>query len=120
MAAGVILLIISLLFGYFTFSEYFSRWFSHKIQDIKLLDTLFNRYFWAFIFANYLGVLVPVAILFFKKFRTIKSITFAAVIGMLGLYVNRYLIVVPTLESPYMPIQDTRAEFIHYTATWIE
>ncbi len=120
MAAGVILLIISILFGYFTFSEYFSRWFSHKIQDVKLLDTLFNRYFWNFIFANYIGVLVPVVILFFKKFRTIKSVTFAAVIAILGLYMNRYLIVVPTLESPYMPIQDTRPEYIHYTATWIE
>ena len=120
MGAGIILLIISLLFGYFTFSEYFSRWFSHKIQDIKLLDTLFSKYFWEFIFANYIGVLVPVAILFFKKFRTIKSVTFSAVVAILGLYLNRYLIVVPTLETPYMPIQDTRPEYIHYTATWIE
>lgn len=120
MGAGAILLIISLLFGYFTFSEYFSRWFSHKVSDIQLLDTLFTRYFWEFIFANYIGVLVPVAILFFKKFRTIKTITFAAVVAILGLYMNRYLIIVPTLESPYLPIQDSRPEFLHYTATWIE
>ena len=118
--AGIILLVISLLFGYFTFSEYFSRWFSHKTHDVNLLNTLFNRYFWMFIFANYIGVLVPIIILFFKKFRTIKSITFAAVIAVLGLWFNRYLIVVPTLETPYLPIQDTRPEFIHYSATWIE
>ncbi|GGK56642.1 MULTISPECIES: NrfD/PsrC family molybdoenzyme membrane anchor subunit [Flavobacteriaceae] len=118
--AGIVLLIISLLFGYFTFSEYFSRWFSHKISDANLLNTLFTRYFWMFIFANYIGVLVPLVILFFKKLRTIKSITFAAVIAVIGLWFNRYLIVVPTLETPYLPIQDTREEFIHYTATWIE
>ncbi|UJH66648.1 NrfD/PsrC family molybdoenzyme membrane anchor subunit [Allomuricauda sp. SCSIO 65647] len=118
--AGIILLVISLLFGYFTFSEYFSRWFSHKTHDANLLNTLFNQYFWEFIFANYIGVLVPMVILFFKKFRTIKSITFAAVIAVLGLWLNRYLIVVPTLETPYLPIQDTRPEFIHYSATWIE
>ena len=118
--AGIILLIISLLFGYFTFSEYFAKWFSHKTHDISLLNTLFNRYFWEFIFANYIGVLVPIIILFFKKLRTIKSITFAAVIAVLGLWLNRYLIVVPTLETPFLPIQDTRPEFIHYTATWIE
>ena len=118
--AGIILLVISLLFGYFTFSEYFSRWFSHKTHDVNLLNTLFNRYFWMFIFANYIGVLVPIVILFFKKLRTIKSITFAAVIAVLGLWFNRYLIVVPTLETPYLPIQDTRPEFIHYSATWIE
>lgn len=118
--AGIVLLVISLLFGYFTFSEYFSKWFSHKTPDEALLDTLFSKYFWEFIFANYIGVIVPIIILFFKKFRTIKSITFAAIIAVIGLWLNRYLIVIPTLETPYLPIQDTRPEFIFYTATWIE
>jgi Ni/Fe-hydrogenase subunit HybB-like protein len=118
--AGIVLLVISILFGYFTFSEYFAKWFSHKTNDVELLDTLFSRYFWEFILANYIGVLVPIAILFFKKLRTIRSITFAAVIAVLGLWLNRYLIVIPTLETPYIPIQDTRPEFVFYTATWIE
>ncbi len=119
-AAGVILLVISMLYGYFTFSEYFSRWFSHKEFDANLLNTLFSTYFWMFIFANYIGVLVPMAILFFKKLRTIKSITFAAIVAIVGLWFNRYIIIVPTLETPYLPIQDTRPEYLHYTATWIE
>ena len=119
-AAGVILLIASLAYGYFTFSEYFSRWFSHKTHDADLLNTLFSRYFWQFILANYIGILIPVFILLFKKLRTVGNITIAAVIAVLGLWLNRYLIVVPTLETPYIPIQDTRAEYIHYTATWVE
>jgi len=119
-AAGVILLVVSMLYGYFTFSEYFSRWFSHKEFDEHLLNTLFSSYFWMFIFANYIGVLVPMAILFFKKLRSIKTITFAAVIAIVGLWFNRYIIIVPTLETPYLPIQDTRPEYLHYTATWIE
>jgi molybdopterin-containing oxidoreductase family membrane subunit len=73
-----------------------------------------------FIFANYIGVLVPMAILFFKKLRSIKTITFAAIIAIVGLWFNRYIIIVPTLETPYLPIQDTRPEYLHYTATWIE
>jgi molybdopterin-containing oxidoreductase family membrane subunit len=118
--AGVVLLVLSLLFGYFTFSDYFAKWFSHKPADINLLNTLFGHYFWQFIFANYIGVLVPLFILSIKKIRTIKSITFAALIAVLGLWLNRYLIVVPTLETPYIPIQDTRPEYVHYAATWIE
>lgn len=118
--AGVVLLVLSLLYGYFTFSEYFSRWFSHKTHDTNLLHTLFNKYFWTFIFANYIGILIPICILFFKRFRNINSITFAGIIAVLGLWLNRYLIVVPTLETPYLPIQDTRPEFIEYSATWIE
>jgi len=118
--AGVVLLVLSLLFGYFTFSDYFAKWFSHKPADVNLLNTLFGHYFWQFILANYIGVIVPLVILSIKKLRTIRSITFAALIAVLGLWLNRYLIVVPTLETPYIPIQDTRPEYIHYTATWIE
>ena len=119
-AAGFLLLIASLAYGYFTFSEYFARWFSHKVHDEHLLNTLFSNYFWQFILANYIGIILPVIILIFKKLRTINTITFAAVVSVLGLWLNRYLIVVPTLETPYLPIQDTRPEYIHYTATWIE
>lgn len=118
--AGVVLMVLALLFGYFTFSEYFPRWFSHKTNDAHLLDTLFSRYFWDFILANYIGIIVPIIILFFKKFRTIKLITIAAIIAVLGLWLNRYLIIIPTLETPYLPIQDTRIEFYQYTATWVE
>lgn len=118
--AGMVLLVLSLLYGYFTFSEYFSRWFSHKTIDNDLLNTLFTEYFWAFILANYIGIIIPILILFFKKFRTIKLITIAAIIAVLGLWLNRYLIVIPTLETPYLPIQDTRTEFISYSATWVE
>ncbi|MEO1010982.1 MAG: hypothetical protein AAFX53_06715, partial [Bacteroidota bacterium] len=71
-------------------------------------------------YGNQYPYMVPIVILFFKRFRTIKSITFAAIVAVLGLWLNRYLIVVPTLETPYLPIQDTRPEFIYYSATWIE
>lgn len=118
--AGIVLLVISLLYGYFTFSEYFSRWFSPKASSHHLLETLFGRYFWKFLFANYFCILVPIAILFFKKFRSIKLITIASVIAVVGLWMNRYLIVIPTLETPFIPIQDTRAEFVTYGATWVE
>ncbi|MEZ4908205.1 MAG: hypothetical protein R2771_11340 [Saprospiraceae bacterium] len=114
------MIFFGLFFGYFTFSEYFSKWFSHKESDTKVLNTLFSRYFWQFIFANYIGVLLPILMLLFKKLRTVKNITFAAVIAIFALWLNRYLIVVPTLETPYLPIQDTREAFVHYSATWVE
>ncbi|MBG7631178.1 MAG: polysulfide reductase NrfD [Bacteroidetes bacterium] len=118
--AGLVLLVISLLYGYFTFAEYFSRWFSHSRSNHLLLETLFTKYFWQFILANYIGVLVPIFILSIKKLRTVNWISFSALIAVLGLWLNRYIIVVPTLETPFLPIQDTRQEFIYYTATWVE
>jgi Ni/Fe-hydrogenase subunit HybB-like protein len=120
LVAGIVLLIFALLFGYFTFSEYFPRWFSDRAADEPLMNRLFNRYFWEFILANYIGVLVPVVILFFKRFRNIKTVTFAGLIAIFSLWLNRYLIVVPTLETPYLPIQDSRPEYLFYSATWVE
>ena len=118
--AGVLLIILGVLFGYFTFSQYFPMWFSSKINDIDLLNKLFSLYFWQFIGANYIGVLVPILIILFKKLRTINFITFGGVVAVLALWLNRYFIVVPTLETPYIPIQDTRQAYLFYYATWVE
>ena len=32
----------------------------------------------------------------------------------------RYLMIVPVLETPYLPVQDFRQDWLHYSATWIE
>ena len=117
---GLILMILSMFFAYFTFSEYLTKWYGSKKLDDNLIQILFTKYFWMFIFSNYVGTLLPIVVMGIPKFRSINSITFAAVVAVLALWVNRYLIVVPTLETPYMPIQDTRPEWIFYSATWIE
>jgi molybdopterin-containing oxidoreductase family membrane subunit len=54
------------------------------------------------------------------RFRNINSITFASLIAVLALWVKRYLIIIPTLETPMMPLQDMRTEYIHYTPTLVE
>ena len=117
---GMILMILSMFFAYFTFSEYLTKWYGSKKLDENLIQILFTEYFWMFIFSNYVGTLLPIIVMGIPKFRSINSITIAAVIAVLALWVNRYLIVVPTLETPYMPIQDTRPEWLFYSATWIE
>ena len=117
---GMILMILSMFFAYFTFSEYLTKWYGSKKLDDNLIQILFTKYFWQFVFSNYVGTLLPIIVMGIPKFRTINTITFAAIIAVLALWMNRYLIVVPTLETPYMPIQDTRPEWILYKATWIE
>ena len=39
---------------------------------------------------------------------------------VMALWVKRYLIIVPTLETPALPMQDTRLEYVKYAATWQE
>ncbi|HOW40560.1 MAG TPA: polysulfide reductase NrfD [Bacteroidales bacterium] len=117
---GVLLTVIAAFYGYFTFSDYLTKWYGSIKMDSILIDKLFTDYYSLFIFANYIGILLPAIIIAFPRFRTIPGITVAAVIALLALWVNRYIIVIPTLETPFLPIQDVRPEWIIYSPTWIE
>jgi molybdopterin-containing oxidoreductase family membrane subunit len=117
---GVLLTVIAAFYGYFTFSDYLTKWYGSVKMDSILIDKLFNDYYSLFIFANYIGILLPGIIIALPRFRTIPNITIAAIIALLALWVNRYIIVIPTLETPFLPIQETRPDFIKYTPTWIE
>ncbi|MEE4115295.1 MAG: NrfD/PsrC family molybdoenzyme membrane anchor subunit [Marinilabiliaceae bacterium] len=117
---GYILGIIAAFYGYFTFSDYLTKWYGSVKMDKILIDKLFEDYYFLFILANYVGILVPMIIVAFKRFRTIRNIVAAAVIALLGLWINRYIIVVPTLETPFLPIQDSRMDFVKYAPTWVE
>ncbi len=117
---GIILLVLGAFFGYFTFSEYLTKWYGSQKNDELLISILFDKYYWEFVISNYIGVLLPLIIIGIPKFRTIKSITFTSLVVILALWLNRYLIVVPTLESPYLPIQDSRSAWVDYGGTWVE
>lgn len=117
---GVILFIIAAFYGYFTFSDYLTKWYGSIKMDTLLIDKLFSEYYWMFIFANYLGILSPIIIIAIPYFRTIRGITIGAVIAVIALWVNRYIIVIPTLETPFLPIQDIRPDWIKYSPTWVE
>ena len=117
---GIVLFVIAAFFGYFTFSDYLTKWYGSVKMDKILIDKLFTEFRTYFIFANYIGILTPIIIIAIPRLRTIRNITIAAVIALLALWVNRYIIIVPTLETPFLPIQDTRQDWLFYSATWVE
>ncbi|MFC2087388.1 NrfD/PsrC family molybdoenzyme membrane anchor subunit [Bacteroidota bacterium] len=117
---GILLLIVAAFYGYFTFSDYLTKWYGSVKVDKILIDKLFTDFYWLFIFSNYIGILLPMIIVAIPRFRTINSITFAAVIAVIGLWINRYIIIIPTLETPYLPIQDNRMDWLNYSPTWVE
>ena len=117
---GFILLIIGAFYGYFTFCDYLTKWYGSQKMDSLLIDKMFTQYYWLFIIANYVGIIIPIFIIGISRFRSINSIFVAAIITVISLWVNRYLIVVPTLETPFLPIQDIRPAWQHYSATWVE
>lgn len=119
-SVGLIMLVLAAFFGYFTFSDYLTKWYGSEKNDELLIQLLFKEFYWPFIISNYIGVLLPLIVVGIAKFRTITNITLTAVVVIIALWLNRYLIVIPTLQSPYLPIQDSRAEWSIYSSTWVE
>ncbi|HPG10453.1 MAG TPA: polysulfide reductase NrfD [Chitinophagaceae bacterium] len=119
---GYIMMILGAAYGYFTFSEYLTGWYGSEKWDSEVIGKLFNpaEYGWWFLFANVAGIILPILIVAIPKTRTPNLIAIASFFMVLALWVKRYLIIVPTLESPLLPMQDTRPEFVKYSATWVE
>jgi molybdopterin-containing oxidoreductase family membrane subunit len=119
-SVGIIMLVLAAFFGYFTFSDYLTKWYGSEKNDELLIQLLFKEFYWPFIISNYVGVLLPLLVVGIAKFRTITNITLTSVVVIIALWLNRYLIVIPTLQSPYLPIQDSRMEWSIYSSTWVE
>jgi Ni/Fe-hydrogenase subunit HybB-like protein len=117
---GVLLMVVASFYGYFTFCDYLTKWYGSVKINAELIDKLFTEFNWMFIFANYVGIIIPIVIIGIPQFRTIRNITIGAVIAVVALWVNRYIIVVPTLETPFLPIQDSRPDWLTYSPTWVE
>lgn len=119
---GFMMLVLAAGYGYFSFSEYLTGWYGSEKWDSEVLGKLFDphEYGWWFLFVNIFGIILPIITVAIKKLRTPGMITFAATLMVFAMWIRRYLIVVPTLETPLLPVQDTRMEYVHYVATWQE
>lgn len=119
---GYIMMVLAAGYGYFTFSEYFTNWFGSAKWESDVINKLFDpaEYGWWTLFANLAGILLPILIVAIPATRKRNWITLAAFLMVIALWVKRYLIIVPTLETPALPMQETRMEYVKYAATWPE
>lgn len=119
---GYIMMVLAAIYGYFSFSEYLTDWYGSEKWDEQVLTKLFDfkQYGWWFLYTNIVGILLPLFIVAIPYTRKPKWITIAAALMVSAMWIKRYLIIVPTLESPLLPIQDLRPEYVNYSATWVE
>ncbi len=116
-----ILLVLSLLYGYFTLSEYLTAWYGAAATETRLLEliagnTAFGLVFW--LWAAF-GLFVPIGLLLFPSRRSLSSIVTASVLINIGMWLKRYLIIVPTLETPYLPASAAGIK-VHYFPSLVE
>jgi molybdopterin-containing oxidoreductase family membrane subunit len=116
-----LLLAVNLIYIYFTISEYLTMGYMSESADKKVLDTLFHgQYAWQFWTMAVVGLLIPAMLLSLPWTRTFSGIVTAAVLVNIGMWLKRYVIVVPTLASPFMPVVSVSGDRLSYTPTWVE
>ncbi|MBI4549167.1 MAG: polysulfide reductase NrfD [Ignavibacteriae bacterium] len=102
---GTLLLVMSLLWFYFTFSEYLTGYFGAEPHETQIIMYKFSGpfaiFFWAMVLCNFV---IPVVILSFRKFKTIPGVLIASIAVVIGMWLERLIIVVPSLANPRMDL----------------
>ena len=89
-------------------------------EGFLLKDLFFGSYsgvFWTLQFGT---VLFPIIVMSIPIGRKPLPLSIICIIIVIGAWIKRYIIVVPTLLHPYMPIQDVPANWTTYFPNWVE
>ena len=118
---GKLLVLVSVLYLYFNINEFIVPGYKLPRADAIHLENLFAGHnAWLFWFVQVGGLLLPIILLFIRKMRTPLPLMLISVVMLIGAWFKRYLIVIPTQEHPFLPVQHVPMNFKVYTPTLIE
>jgi Ni/Fe-hydrogenase subunit HybB-like protein len=113
---GQLLLIMSLLWFYFTFAEYLTGYYGAEPEEMKVFWAKFSGRFWPFFWAMVLcNLFIPLACLVRLGQHTVGKVLAASLAIIVGMWLERFIIVIPTLSYPRLPFPQTI-----YLPTWVE
>jgi Ni/Fe-hydrogenase subunit HybB-like protein len=113
---GKLLLVMSLLWFYFIFAERLTAWYGNEPSEMAVFwltqNGSYSALFWTMVICNFL---IPFPLLAIKKFRTITGTAIASLAVVIGMWLERFLIIVPSLSHKYLPYR-----WGTYRPTWVE
>jgi len=111
-----LMLLMSLVWLYFTFSENLTTWYGNEPAELAVFnERVYGRWaplFWLMIACNFV---IPFILLGIKKLRNITTIAIASAAVLVGMWLERFLIVIPTLSRPALS-----AAWGSYSPSWVE
>jgi molybdopterin-containing oxidoreductase family membrane subunit len=118
---GKLLVLTSLVYLYFNINEFLVPAYKMKTADAVHIKELFTGHY-AFLFwsVQILGLILPIILLLFKQMRKPMPITVISVFVLIGAWLKRLIIVVPTMAHPFLPKQHVPQEWMVYKPTLIE
>lgn len=118
---GKLLVLLSLVYLYFNINEYLGPAFKMVGVEGEHITELFTgKYAPMYWFVQLGGLIIPIILLIFKPFRKPLPIFIISLFVILGAWFKRFLIVIPSLQHPYLPIQNVDESYLHYNPTWEE
>jgi molybdopterin-containing oxidoreductase family membrane subunit len=113
---GKLLVVFTLLWFYFTFTEYLTTFYgsepTHMAVFWSKLSGPYAPAFWVMVLCCFV---IPLSILSRKKTRNVAGCVVSSVAILIGMWLERFTIVVPTLINPRLP----GAPGLYYP-TWVE
>jgi molybdopterin-containing oxidoreductase family membrane subunit len=101
---GKLLLLMSLLWAYFIFAERLTTWYGNDASEMAVFIQTqrgsFAPLFWTMVVCN---LVVPFALMAVTRFRTIAACVVASLSVCVGMWLERFLIIVPSLGHKYLP-----------------
>lgn len=113
---GILLLVMTCLWFYFTFCEYITVFYgaepAHLAIFFEKMTGKYAPHFWFMVITCFV---VPFILLANNRTRTIKGTLAASISVIIGMWLERYTIIVPTLMNPRMPYERGV-----YNPSWVE
>jgi molybdopterin-containing oxidoreductase family membrane subunit len=118
---GKLLVFLGIIYAYFNINEYLIPAYSSRRSEAQLLsEILTGKSSFLFWFTQIIGIALPIVLLIFRKMRRPRPMTVIAVFIVVGAWLKRYLIVVPVLLNPYLPLQEVPRSWTLYFPSFIE
>jgi molybdopterin-containing oxidoreductase family membrane subunit len=113
---GQLLLVMSLLWFYFTFAEYLTGYYGSAPEEMKVFWAKFTGPFWpAFWGMALTNFVIPLVCLIRLSRHTVGKVLTASLSVLVGMWLERFIIVVPSLSHPRLPFGEGL-----YWPTWVE
>ncbi len=113
---SLLLLTMTLLWGYFTFCEHVTIWYGNETTEMTVFNDRisgqFSVLFWLMVALNFV---VPMMVLPFRAGRRPLGSALVGIGILIGMWLERFLIVVPSLSHPRLGYTMGT-----YSPTWVE
>lgn len=113
---GKLLLVISLLWSYAYFVEVQTTWYAHEPIEWEVFNFMSGKYTPALLVMLFGNSLLPITALCFKRMRrSIGAMLVVSLFVNVGMFIERFLIIVPSLSHKNMPFV-----WGTYFPSWVE